>query len=75
MLNQAWRAALPDNRSLEVTPTAIQEGQNSLTVNVRESGGKSLVNTVVRLRRGSTVLVGGGPPYRQGVLIIAISAS
>ena len=74
-LNQTWRAALPDSRSLEITPTAIQAGQYSLTVHVHEAGGKSLVNTVVRLRRGSTVLVGGGPPYQKGVLIIAVTAN
>jgi hypothetical protein len=74
-LNQTWTAALPENRSLDITPTAIQEGQYSLTVHVRGSEGKSFVNTAVRLRRGSTVLVGGGPPYQQGALIIAISAN
>jgi hypothetical protein len=73
-LNQMWSTKLPDDRVLEITPTTVQEGQYSLTVHVHGSGGKSLVNTVVRLRRGSTVLVGGSS-YQQGVLIIAISAS
>jgi hypothetical protein len=73
-LNQTWSVTLPDSRLLEITPTAIQEGQYNLTVHVHGSGGKSLVNTVVRLRRGSTVLVGGSS-YQQGVLIIAISAN
>jgi hypothetical protein len=73
-LNQVWRTALPDQRSLEITPTVIQEGQYSLTVRVLGSGGQPSVNTVVRLRRGSTVLV-GGPAHQQGVLIIAISAN
>ena len=73
-LKEVWRTALPDNRSLEVTPTAIQEGQYSLKVTVFGSGGQPALNTVVRLRRGSTVLV-GGPAHQQGVLIIAISAN
>jgi len=73
-LNQTWSATLPDSRLLEITPTAIQEGQYNLTVHVHGPGEKSLVNTVVRLRRGSTVLVGGSS-YQQGVLIIAISAN
>lgn len=72
-LNQGWRAALPGDRWLEIVPTAIQEGQYTLAVRVLGSGGKTLVNTVVRLRRGNTVLVGGGPPYQKGVLIIAIT--
>jgi hypothetical protein len=74
-LNQTWRTGLPDKRSLEITPTAIQDGQYNLTVRVLGVGGQPSVNTAVRLRRGATVLVGGGPPYQQGVLIIAISAN
>ena len=73
-LNQMWRTALPDNRWLEITPTVIQDGQYSLTVRVVGSSGQPSVNTVVRLRRGSTVLV-GGPSHQKGVLIIAISAN
>jgi len=73
-LNQTWKTELPDNRSLEVIPTAIQEGQYSLTVRVLSSGGQPSVNTTVRLRRGATVLV-GGPSHQKGVLIIAISAN
>jgi hypothetical protein len=73
-LNQMWRTALPDNRWLEITLMAIQDGQYSLTVRVLGSEGKASLNTVVRLRRGSTVLV-GGPSHQKGVLIIAISAS
>lgn len=73
-LNEVWRTTLPDNRSLEITPTAVQENQYSLKVTVLSSGAQPSFNTVVRLRRGSTVLV-GGPSHQKGVLIIAISAS
>lgn len=73
-LNEVWRTTLPDNRSLEITPTGVQDGQHSLAVRVLLADGKTPVNTVVRLRRGSTVLV-GGPAHQKGVLIIAISAS
>jgi cell division inhibitor SulA len=72
-LNQVWRTGLPDDRALEITPTGVQEGQVSLTVRVLAAGGQPLVNTAVRLKHGSTVLV-GAPPHQQGVLIIAISA-
>ena len=72
-LNQPWRTGLPGGRSLEIVPTAIQEGQYSLTVRVLGPAGQALVNTAVRLRTGATVLV-GGPTHETGVLIIAISA-
>lgn len=72
-VNQAWRAGLPGDRSLEIVPTAIQGEQYSLTVRVLGASGQALVNTAVRLRRGATVLV-GGPAHQKGVLIIAISA-
>ena len=73
-LHQAWSAALPGDRSLEIVPTAIQGGQYSLRVRVLGPGGQALVNTTVRLRSGATVLV-GGPTHQKGVLIIAITAS
>lgn len=72
-LNQPWRATLPGGRSLEIVFTAIQDGQYSLTVRVLGPSGQALVNTLVRLRSGATVLV-GGPTHQSGVLIIAISA-
>ena len=72
-LDQPWRVSLPDNRALEITPTAIQGNQYSLRVHVVAGSGRPLVKTAVRLRRGATVLV-GGPKHQQGVLIIAISA-
>jgi hypothetical protein len=72
-LNQAWTASLPDDRRLEIVPTAIQEGQYSLTVRVLATGGQAVVNTAVRLKSGATVLV-GGPSHQKGVLIIAITA-
>ena len=72
-LNQAWTASLPDDRRLEIVPTAIQGGQYSLTVRVLSAGGQAVVNTAVRLKSGATVLV-GGPSHQKGVLIIAITA-
>jgi len=72
-LNQAWRTALPGDRSLEITPTAIQDGEYTLSVRVQASGGQSLVNTRVKLKAGRSVLV-GGPTHQKGVLIIAITA-
>jgi len=72
-VNQGWRTALPGGRSLEITPTAIQGDEYSLTVMVQGPGGQSLVNTRVKLKAGRSVLV-GGPTHQKGVLIIAITA-
>lgn len=73
-IGQAWRTALPGERALEIVPTGVQEGQYSLNVRIFGSGGQAQVNSVVRLKRASTVLV-GGPSHQQGVLIIAISVN
>ena len=73
-LNQSWQANLPGERRLEITPTAIQGGQYSLTVRVLSSSGQAVVNTRVRLRSGATVLV-GGPSHQKGVLIMAITVA
>ena len=72
-LNQAWTASLPDDRRLQIIPTAIQAGQYSLTVRVLSTAGQAIVNTAVRLKSGATVLV-GGPSHQKGVLIVAITA-
>jgi len=72
-LKEAWTSSLPDDRRLEIVPTAIQEGQYNLTVRVLSSAGQAVVNTAVRLKSGATVLV-GGPSHQKGVLIIAITA-
>ena len=73
-LNQAWTTSLPDDRRLEIVPTAIQGGQYSLTVRVLSSGGQALVNTAVRLRSGGSPALVGGLTHQKGVLIIAITA-
>jgi len=72
-LNQSWRANLPGDRRLEITPTAIQGGQYSLTVRVLSSSGQAMVNTGVRLRSGGPPALVGGLTHLKGVLIIAIT--
>jgi hypothetical protein len=73
-VQQPWQAALPGGRTLEVTPTAIAEGNYVLQVRVLGSKGEPLMSSSVRLRPGGTVFI-GGPPHPPGVLIIALSAS
>jgi hypothetical protein len=74
-LNQTWRTGIPGDRSLEITPTATEGEHHSVMVRYLGPGGQPLLNTTVRLRRGATFLLGKDTPYREGVLIIAISAN
>ena len=71
---QTWRTPLPGGRTLEVTPTAVADGNYTLQVRVLGPKGEALITSSVRLRTGGTVLI-GGPPHPPGVLIIALSAS
>ena len=73
-VGQAWKASLPGNRTLEVTPTAVADGQYKLQVRVLGPTGEPVMTSNVNLRPGGTVLI-GGPPHPPGVLIIALSAS
>ena len=73
-LSQTWRAPLPGGRTLEVTPTSVAEGTYQLVVRVLPPRGDPLMTSIVRLRPGGTVFI-GGPPHPPGVLIIALSAS
>lgn len=63
---------LPGNRSMRVTPSPSQGRKVRLAVEIRE-GGRNLISTTLGLSRGGMVLV-GGPSFRQGVLILIISA-
>jgi hypothetical protein len=64
---------IPGGRSLIVAPQGRQDNQLSLKVRLLE-GEKPLLDTTVRLREGSNLLL-GGPPHEGGVLILSISAS
>ncbi len=70
---QPWRAALPGERTLEVTPTAVSEGSYLLQVRVLGPTGQQAMSSNVRLPPGKIVFI-GGPPHAPGVLIIALSA-
>jgi hypothetical protein len=64
--------SLPGNRSIQVTPAPPSGNRLRLDVQVLE-GSRSLVTTTLGMSRGGMVIV-GGPPYRNGVLILLISA-
>lgn len=85
-LGQSWRTELPGGevpggRTLELTPTAIDQGTIQVQARVVQakivqgrSVPETLVNTTLRLQSGGTVVI-GGPAYQSGVLVIVISAS
>jgi hypothetical protein len=60
-------------RRLEVTLVGIQKDVAELRIRaVREE--KEILNTQVRLSPGRTVLIGGGPRQREGIIIYALYA-
>jgi len=72
-LGQPWRAALPGDRMLEVTPTSVAERNYQFQVRVLNPKGEPLMNTSVRLGPGRPVFI-GGLPHPPGILAIALSA-
>jgi len=66
-----WSTPLPENRVLEVILLGREKGFSRLGVKIFE-GRRALLDTTLRLRMGGTFLL-GGPPYREGVLIIALT--
>jgi len=60
-------------RVIEVTSVGMQKDVAELKIKVvREE--KEILNTHVRLFRGRTVLIGGGPRQREGIIIYALYA-
>lgn len=63
---------IPGGRTMRVTPAPSSGNKVRLAVQILE-GPKSLLTTTLGLSRGGMVLV-GGPSYRNGTLILIISA-
>ncbi|RMG57265.1 MAG: hypothetical protein D6713_10025 [Deltaproteobacteria bacterium] len=63
---------LPGGREMFVTPVDIGKEKVRLKVRIRGKG-EDLVKTTLSMERSAIVMV-GGPEYREGVLIILISA-
>ncbi len=63
---------LPGGRSMRVTPVPATGNKVRLAVQLME-GRRNLLTTTLGLSRGGMVLV-GGPPYQNGVMILIISA-
>ena len=73
-LGQAWKTELPGGRTLELMPTAIEQGTIQLQARIVQRN-ETLVSTILRLQSGGLPVVIGGPAYQNGVLVIVISAS
>jgi len=63
-----WRTAIAGGRPLNVALMGASGRRVELKITTAD------VNTRVSLQRGGPPFLVGGPPYRNGVLIIAISA-
>ena len=65
---------MPGGRTLQLTPTAIEQGTVQLQARIVQAR-ENLVNTTLRLQSGGPPVVIGGPAYQNGVLVIVIYAS
>ena len=71
--NQPVSISTRRGRLIEVTLVGMQKDVAELRIRVvREE--KEVLNTQVRLSPGRTVLIGGGPRQREGVIIYALYA-
>jgi hypothetical protein len=71
--NQPVSISTRRGRLIEVTLISLHKDIAELRIRVvREE--KEILNTQVRLSPGRTVLIGGGPRQREGVIIYALSA-
>lgn len=66
--DRPWQTAIVGGRALNVALTRAE--QRRVELRIVTAG----VNTRVGLVRGGSPILLGGPPHREGVLIIAISA-
>ncbi len=67
------RLEVPGGRVMEVTPERFEKGKVILHVKINE-GDASLLTTRLRIRDHGTVML-GGPPYRHGFLVLAVTAN
>ena len=71
--NQPVSISTRRGRLIEVTLVGMQKDVAELRIRVvREE--KEILNTQVRLSPGRTVLIGGGPRQREGIIIYALYA-
>ena len=67
------RLQVPGGRVMEVAPERFEKGKIILNVKINE-GKSSLLTTRLRIKDHGTVML-GGPPYRHGFLVLAVTAN
>ncbi|MEK6777753.1 MAG: hypothetical protein AABY87_12880 [bacterium] len=69
---QSGKMPIPGGRTMELTPTGVEQGKIVMQVSINE-GGSSLLKTQIRIANHGTVII-GGPPYQSGFIVLAITA-
>jgi len=70
---ETGRLQVPGGRVMEVTPEGFKKGKILLRVEVHQ-GKASILTTRLRIEDHGTVII-GGPPYRHGFLVLALTAN
>ena len=72
-LNKSGRVSLPGGRVLKITPKGISGNRATLNLEILKNN-RQVFNTVIKLRNGSSITV-GGPKHKNGYLLFNISIS
>ena len=72
-LDRPGRVSLPGGRVLKITPKGIAGNRATLKLEILKRN-RQVFNTVIKLRNGSSITV-GGPKHRKGYLLFNISIS
>lgn len=72
-MNETGKVGLPGGRVLQITPMNINNNRLQMTLSILK-GGSRIFNTVVQLRNGGSITV-GGPEHQNGFLLFNISSS
>ncbi|NOY52752.1 MAG: hypothetical protein GXP58_03940 [Deltaproteobacteria bacterium] len=70
---ETGRLQVPGGRVMEVTPERFSKGKILLRVRINQ-GESSILTTRLRIEDHGTVIL-GGPPYRHGFLVLAVTAN
>jgi hypothetical protein len=72
-IKQSGTVSLPGNHTLQIIPNGISANRAEMQLSILKNGSRTF-NTVVQLRNGASVTV-GGPKHQGGYLLFNIFAS
>ena len=72
-LDKSGSVSLPGSRALKITPKGISGERATLNLEILKSN-RQIFSTVIKLRNGSSITV-GGPKHKNGYLLFNISIS